>query len=364
FSGERDLGYAQIAFDAEPASLYTTAPQKADSGIAVTDTRRIVTAVAEDVTAKWRDGCLAYLKKGDAVLLDRPMEMSFFRTGTDNDGIIRGIRKRQFLDLWEDMHLDSMFFAEESHSVSQDGASVVLHYTGKIVTEGLYAGFFCDLIYRMDPDGTILVQSECRPYGMLPDILPRIGVRFDVPQAYRHVLWYGRGWQENYPDRKACTLIGKYTADAAEMSVHYDRPQDNGVRCDTHFTALCSDEGAGLLFCGVPQYAFALHDYTMDALKRAEHRGELVRDPDYLHLYLDYAVRGLGSNSCGPQPEEEYELHPHAYRFVFTVSPYAGEADALAHVRRNYGTESCALGERYRFINDTEKNRENFDCRI
>ncbi len=362
FGGERDLGYTQVCFDQTDAAVFAAPIGAGD--IHVTDTRRLVTAQMGEVTAVFREGCISSLKQGETVLLDRPMQMSFYRVNTDNDGIIRGLRKRHFRDEWDYKHLDMMLFEEESHAVTQDGDTVLLTYIGKIVAEGLYQGFYSTLTYRLHADGTILVSMENRPFGMLPDVLPRIGVRFETPKALDNIIWYGRGWQENYPDRKACTLIGKYDASVADMTVLYDRPQDNGVRCDTRYTALCDANGAGLLICGVPAFSFAVHDYSISALKKADHRHELQKDPLHNHLYIDYAVRGLGSNSCGPEPEEAYELHPHAHRFVFALSPYKDEADALARVRRNYGIAAEALSDRYTFEFEPTRNRENFDCRI
>lgn len=362
FGGERDLGYAQVVFDRTDAPVYAV-PAKEDR-IRITDTRRLVTAEMGDVTVVFREGCIASMKEGDKVLLDRPMQMSFYRVNTDNDGIIRGLRKRHYRDEWDYKHLDMMLFREESHTVTEDGDTVILTYIGKIVAEGLYQGFYCDLVYRLHTDGTVTVSMECRPFGMLPAVLPRIGVRFETPKSLDRVTWYGRGWQENYPDRKACTLIGKYDARVADMTVLYDRPQDNGVRCDTRYTALCDGDGRGLLICGAPHFSFAVHDYSIAALKKAEHRHELVRDDEHNHLYIDYAVRGLGSNSCGPEPEEAYELHPHAFRFVFTLSPYKDEADAVARVRHSYGEGSAALSGQYKFEYEPTRNRENFDCRI
>ena len=39
------------------------------------------------------------------------------------------------------------------------------------------------------------------------------------------------------------------------------------------------------------------------------------------YLYIDHRHRGLGSNSCGPQPEKQYELPmgPFAWTFRLTV---------------------------------------------
>ena len=397
FLGERDLGYAQIVLgreeplvyaekasliegggprsgggsceytstDRESTDLYSLSHTSCDSSLGEEALSRRITLTAGDIKMTFSDGMLSRITQGETVLLDRPMKLSFYRVNTDNDGIIRGIRKRHLRDVWDDRHLDKPVFQPETQEIVEENGVTVLKYIGKIVFEGLYQGFFAEIVYRIYPDGTVGVCVEGKPYGMLPDVLPRIGVTFETDKVLDAVTWYGRGWQENYPDRKSCTLIGKFNGDAASMSVHYERPQDNGVRCDTRYVGLtAADNKTGLLFSSCDEFAFALHDYTIDALRAADHRHELEKDASYNHLYLDYAVRGLGSNSCGPEPEEEYELHPHAFRFAFAVSPWRGEDDALNHARSVFGQRTAALGERYKFEYDPQKNRENFDCRI
>lgn len=365
FLGERDLGYAQIVLGREEPSVYNSGRHVNRPYSQPDSSERRLCVNIGDVSITFTDGMLSKIVQGDCVLLNRPMRLSFYRVNTDNDGIIRGIRKRHFRDLWDDRHLDKPVFQVEHHEMTEKDGITVLKFIGKIVFEGLYQGFFAEIVYRLYPDGTVGVCVEGHPFGMLPDVLPRIGVTFETDKTFDAVKWYGRGWQENYPDRKTCTLIGKFEGDVPSMSVHYERPQDNGVRCDTRYVGLCYSDGArGLLFSSCDGFAFAVHDYTMDALRAADHRHALKKDPDCNHLYLDYAVRGLGSNSCGPEPEEEYELHPHAFRFAFAVSPWRGEDDALCHARSAFGARTKKLGERYRFEYDPQKNRENFDCRI
>ena len=365
FAGERDLGYAQIVLGREEPLLYQNG-RFVNRPYNLSDSAcRSITADIGDVHLTFTDGMLSRITQGEAVLLDRPMRLSFYRVNTDNDGIIRGIRKRHLRDVWDDRHLDKPVFRAETSECADDGDIKVLRFIGKIVFEGLYQGFFAEIVYRIYPDGTVGVCLEGKPYGMLPDVLPRIGVTFAADKALDAVTWYGRGWQENYPDRKSCTLIGKFDGDIASLSVPYERPQDNGVRCDTRYVGLTDADGkTGLLFSSCDGFAFAVHDYSIDALRAADHRHALRKDGNHNHLYLDYAVRGLGSNSCGPEPEEEYELHPHAFRFAFAVSPWRGEDDALNHARSVFGARTARLSERYKFEYDPERNRENFDCRI
>ncbi len=362
FLGERDLGYAQIVLAREDAKLYEAS---AAAAVTVQDvTRRKLTAQAGASTLTFIDGMLARMERGGEVLLDRKMQISLYRVNTDNDGtMVAGLHGRHWRDVWDRAHLDKPVFQPEAHTVTSEGDVTVLTFVGKIVFEGLFEGFLTTVTYRLYADGTVGVCVEGEPYGFLPETLPRIGVRFETPKTFDAVQWYGRGWQENYPDRKACTLIGKYEGDAASMSVHYERPQDNGVRVDTRWIGLTDGGKGGLLFSACDEFAFAVHDYSILALRDAEHRCELNKDPLYNHLYLDYAVRGLGSNSCGPEPEEQYELRPHAFRFAFAVSPWCGEDDALRHARSVFGMHSERLSDTFKFDMAQDRVRQNFDCR-
>ena len=57
-------------------------------------------------------------------------------------------------------------------------------------------------------------------------------------------------------------------------------------------------------------------------------------------------MRGLGSNSCGPEPEEKYELHPHKFSFAFAIGS-EGFEDACNKSRLDLGKKTEVLGEAY-----------------
>lgn len=365
FLGERDLGYAQIALASEPPVPFAADTDRVHRWRITEPSRRKLTADLDGCSVTFWDGMLSRIESGGKVLLERKMQLSFYRVNTDNDGTMRaGLHGRHWRDVWDGAHLDKPVFQPEAHTVTEEDGVTVLTFAGKIVFEGLYMGFLASVTYRLYPDGTVGVALEGEPYGHMPETLPRIGVRLETPKAFDAVRWYGRGWQENYPDRKACTLIGKYSADVASMSVHYERPQDNGVRCDTRWAALTDADGqGGLLLSSYDGFAFAVHDYALTALRDAMHRCELKKDAQYNHLYIDYAVRGLGSNSCGPEPEAPYELRPHAFRFAFAVSPWRGEDDAACRARTFCGDRTERLSENFRYAPEHDRVRANFDCR-
>ena len=59
---------------------------------------------------------------------------------------------------------------------------------------------------------------------MVPKVLPRIGVAFELPREFERVRWLGRGPLENYPDSKANAPVSVYDRSVSEMNFAYDMP--------------------------------------------------------------------------------------------------------------------------------------------
>lgn len=359
--GDRTLGYQQFELCREEKLPY---PKEAPANATVSETCNSVALEGEDFQLRFTHGMLSYYAVGGRVLLDRPMRMSFYRANTDNDGIICGIRKRHWRDVWDDHHLDLLEFHEESRSVERLDGEICVIFCGKVVCEGQFMGLHCALRYHIYAGGRVLVSVSGDPFGMWPEVLPRLGVALDIRKNFASCEWFGLGWNENYPDRRASVKKGLFRADVPAMSVLYDRPQENGCRCETDFLSLLDENAVGISVVGSPDLAFSVHDYTLSALLHAEHRHELVKDETYNHLYLDYAVRGLGSNSCGPEPESEFELHVHPFTFAFLLTPAEDASELSALHRFAFEEKSCRRGADYRYDGQISLKKENLDCRI
>ena len=350
--GDRLLAEHQVALPfAAPAKPYEKADFIYTAGQDFVQT--------PEFEARFQDGMLCYYAAGGTVYLDTPMRCSFYRKPTDNDGI-RG-KLESVIRQWDGALLADFQFCPETKEQILLAEEARFIYRGKIMPEGKFAGFDAEIIYHVYQDGMILTEMTGKPFGKLPEVLPRIGVAFQLDRRMGKAVWYGRGPHENYPDRKYSAPAGLYTAAAAEMSVAYERPQENGNRSDTRYLALKDQDGHGLLFIGCEQFDFSIHPYALDSLLRAEHLGELPPAAKNT-LYLDYQNRGLGSASCGPPPEEPYELRPHAFRFAFLMGTYRGEADALKRTRMQYDAVSQPLSGPYQYVSGNI-TRENFECR-
>ena len=113
---------------------------------------------------------------------------------------------------------------------------------------------------------------------------------------------------------------------------------------------------------GTDTFDFSCHDFTLQNLEAARHRNELVRTSEK-YLYIDYKMRGLGSHSCGPNPEEMYELRPHTFRLVFGLCGDTHGDTALELARKNYAVKTEVLSGKHEFHRE-ETVRSVIECDI
>ncbi|MBQ6093564.1 MAG: hypothetical protein IJL00_07820, partial [Clostridia bacterium] len=71
-------------------------------------------------------------------------------------------------------------------------------------------------------------------------------------------------------------------------------------------------------------FSFSLHNFTLENLTAARHCDELEQSA-HNYLYLDHRMRGLGSHSCGPEPEAAYELPVGPFCWSFRLRAAAAE---------------------------------------
>jgi len=69
------------------------------------------------------------------------------------------------------------------------------------------------------------IEHTVIPNGDTPSWLPRIGLEWILDRSLENVEWYGRGPQENYPDRKSGYRTGIYKSTVAGMYEPYLIPR-------------------------------------------------------------------------------------------------------------------------------------------
>lgn len=144
--------------------------------------------------------------------------------------------------------------------------------------------------------------------------LPRLGFEVALPQENASFKYFANGPYESYLDMCHAGSVSEYVSAADYEYANYIRPQEHG----NHTAAKMLN--IGKMCIEADNFEFNVSSYSTDALTKAQHINELVRDGK-THLRIDYKVSGLGSNSCGPQLAEQYRVNEKKVNFDFTIKP-------------------------------------------
>ena len=320
---------------------------------------------------KFENGVPVYYEKEGRVLFDSPMVFVTHRAETDNDGIV-GLYPR-WIDSWEKRRLHKMRFYTINTDLEQMDTEICIKVKGMITADHCYAGFRTELIYRIFEDGMFTVDMSVRPFGKMPELgghnpvnspektisrLPRFGVCFRLDKSFEKAKWFGRGPEQNYEDAVAAAPVGIYEMPLEKLNFMFDMPQETGTRTDVRHLQVKRAE-SNLNIYGNDSFSFSIHPWSIENLRSARHLSELKEDDCY-YLYIDYKMRGLGSMSCGPEPEEEYDFVPHDFRFVFGVSGEKG--NSTKYFLKNLGEKTRKLTEYY-IRPAVSEEREELECR-
>ena len=337
FEGERFVCKSQLKL----CSVEKT-KKKVTEGIApsVEVKGKTIRIYSDGYAVEFSEGVIARYELGGKEILAKPFDFTVFRAHTDNDGIFMPTRWfwREAGE-WRDARLDDMRFFSYGMTASVEGGCATVKTRGRLMPIGTYLGFDLDIKYTVNPDGTVTVSMTAVPYGKLPERLPRFGVHFEIDESFGGVRYLGRGERENYSDCKEASPIGIYEVGAADSYTVFDMPQNSGNREDTSYLALTHGGERGLCIVGSDSFAFTYRDVTEEALEAALHKNEVKKDGKN-HLYIDYIMRGLGSHSCGPEPEDEFEFKPHAFDFSFLIGAGLSDGELTSLKRTDLGVRT------------------------
>ena len=79
--------------------------------------------------------------------------------------------------------------------------------------------------------------------------------------------------------------------------------------------------GEGLKVVSAKPFSFNVSRYTVKELTEKMHDYELEEAPFTL-LHLDYAMAGIGSNSCGPRLLEQYRFNEPEFDFHLRITMF------------------------------------------
>jgi beta-galactosidase len=186
-------------------------------------------------------------------------------------------------------------------------------YAGRFKNSGIRNNYN----YIITGDGKIVIHHTLQPEGKMPLWFPRIGLSMTLSKHLNQVEWYGRGPQENYPDRKSGYKTGIYHSSVQDMYEPYLLPQDYGLRTDNRWVCVTDENGSGLQFSVNELFNFNIYPFSTDNLTKATYTYQL-RQQDGNTFNLDYATSGVGCTARGIFPP--YRVMPQALEREITIT--------------------------------------------
>ena len=243
--------------------------------------------------------------------LNHPMELNIWRAPTDNDMYIKSE--------WKKAHYDKAYTRAYTTEVVQGKHGVKITSHTSVVAETVQKILDVTITWKIEAAGKIDADIAVTKDDEFPD-LPRFGVRMFLDKKLSAVRYFGMGPQESYCDKHQAASHGLYRADVGDLHEDYIRPQENGSHYDCEYVEL-NNSRYGIVASAEKAFSFNASYYTQEELEKKTHNYELA-ESDSVVLCVDYALNGIGSNSCGPVVLDQYRFNDVLFRFQFTLVPY------------------------------------------
>ena len=243
--------------------------------------------------------------------LNHPMELNIWRAPTDNDMYIKSE--------WKKAHYDKAYTRAYTTEVVQGKHGVKITSHASVVAETVQKILDVTITWKIEAAGKIDADIAVTKDDEFPD-LPRFGVRMFLDKKLSAVRYFGMGPQESYCDKHQAASHGLYRADVGDLHEDYIRPQENGSHYDCEYVEL-NNSRYGIVVSAENAFSFNASYYTQEELEKKTHNYELT-ESDSVVFCVDYALNGIGSNSCGPVVLDQYRFDDVLFRFQFTLIPY------------------------------------------
>jgi len=243
--------------------------------------------------------------------LNHPMELNIWRAPTDNDMYIKAE--------WKKAQYDKAYTRAYTTEVVQGKHGVKITSHASVVAETVQKILDVTITWKIEVAGKIDADIAVTKDDEFPD-LPRFGVRMFLDKKLSAVRYFGMGPQESYCDKHQAASHGLYRADVGDLHEDYIRPQENGSHYDCEYVEL-NNSRYGIVASAEKAFSFNASYYTQEELEKKTHNYELI-ESDSVVFCVDYALNGIGSNSCGPVVLDQYRFDDVLFRFQFTLIPY------------------------------------------
>ena len=287
--------------------------EKVIGTIAVKENDKQIVLQAKDFTyvLDKRTGLFEDMQFAGRSYINHPMELNIWRAPTDNDMYIK-------LE-WKKAHYDAAYTRAYRIEVLQNKHGVLIMEHLAVVADTVQKILDVEMTWKINEDGKIEAVIEAVKDKEFPD-LPRFGIRMFLNKKMDQITYFGMGPQESYRDKHQASCHGLFRSKVAQMHEDYIRPQENGSHYDCDYVELTNGQ-CGIAAVSKNPFSFNASVYTQEELERVSHNYEL-KESDSTVFCMDYAMNGIGSNSCGPDVMDKYRFNEEAFQFQFELIPF------------------------------------------
>ena len=246
--------------------------------------------------------------------LEKPMEINIWRAPTDNDMYIK-------LE-WKKAKYDDAYVRAYQTKVEQSGKGVRIVVKTSVSAATIQKILDVVISWDVDCNGAVTSSMEVVKDSEFPD-LPRFGLRLFLNKQLEDVTYYGMGPQESYRDKHRASSHGVFKAKVFDMHEDYIRPQENGSHFDCDYVEITNGQ-FGFTAVSEKSFSFNASVYTQEELEKVDHNYMIERTESTV-LCIDYALNGIGSNSCGPVLLDKYRFNDVEFDFTIKLIPYVKE---------------------------------------
>ena len=290
------------------------------------ETKKTITVIGENFryTFNKLTGIFESIVVNDTEYLKKPMEWNIFRAPTDND--------RNVAHQWRAAGYDRAVYrgygAEVSAAYQTDGVKsdtvreakscgIIIECNISAAAAHIQQILAIKARWHIYLNGKIALDAEFKKNMEMP-YLPRIGIRIFADNGFNQCAYYGFGPYESYSDKHNASYIARFEETIENMHEDYVKPQENGSHCDCRYAEFISDSGK---IRADGDFSFNFSEYTQEELASKKHNFELEKC-GYSVICLNFYESGIGSNSCGPEPDAEYKINKEKYngkiKLIFT----------------------------------------------
>ena len=312
-----ELGFDEIKLanedDRNRQAVKWLEQEKVIGTIAVKENDKQIVLQAKDFTyvLDKRTGLFENVQFAGRSYINHPMELNIWRAPTDNDMYIK-------LE-WKKAHYDAAYTRAYRIEVLQNKHGVLIMEHLAVVADTVQKILDVEMTWKINEDGKIEAVIEAVKDKEFPD-LPRFGIRMFLNKKMDEITYFGMGPQESYRDKHQASCHGLFRSKVAQMHEDYIRPQENGSHYDCDYVELTNGQ-CGIVAVSKNPFSFNASVYTQEELERVSHNYEL-KESDSTVFCMDYAMNGIGSNSCGPDVLDKYRFDEEAFKFQFELIPF------------------------------------------